>query len=108
MDNTTHIFGKGTVKPDTVFKFVATTLELSNIRAAFVNKTMGLKTGAKRITDVENAMIGLAQDLGITVQQWKDATAKVLSAQKVMNSKKAPKLEAVDEEKIDKTETAEV
>ena len=92
MDKGPHIFGKGTVNPDTVFKFVATTLELSNVRASFQNKTMGLKIGAKRIQDIETAMIGLAQDFGISVKQWKEATAKVLAARKVQSMKLKPKL----------------
>lgn len=96
MDEKTHIFGKGSNLPENaIFRFVATTLEISDIRITFKN----FKDGAKRLASVENAMIGLAQEIGITVQQWKDAQAKVLDAKALMaKTKNKGKLKVAKDE----------
>lgn len=91
MDKGTHIFGQGSIKPDAVFKFVATTLEIADIRVEFKNFTKC----SKRLADVENALIGIAQEIGITVPQWKEASNKVIAAralQKTVTKRRRPSI----------------
>ncbi len=102
MDNGPHIFGKkNSFDPNTIFKFVATTLEISDIRVTFRN----FAKGASRLQAVENAMIGLAQDLGISIEDWKKATQEVLAARAKQAKAKKPSI--VKDQKETELEEAE-
>jgi hypothetical protein len=91
MDKRTHIFGQSRLKPESVVKLVACTLEIARIRKEFL---MNFPKAKAAITNIEATLIKLAQDEGVSPELYKETLAKVL----ISSRPNKPHLKSVGEE----------
>lgn len=75
MDQETHIFGRGELKPEVTYKLISATLELARIRDVTLKNFPKAK---KEMMAVEVTLIEVAKAAGISEVTYRDTVKKVL------------------------------